>query len=85
MIELDRLDVRDRRGRRLYGAGVAVAGLVMVGLGGAFAHLLWRSVEPKAELLTTVVTILAVIPAILLGLRLFWGGVRSAVDRKGLG
>ncbi len=85
MSDEDRLDTRDRRGRRFYGVGVAIAGLVLVGAGGAFAHMIWRSVDPKTELLVTVATVLVVIPAVLLGLRLLWGGLRSAIDRDGLG
>lgn len=85
MSEEDRLDARDRRGRRFYGGGVALAGLAMVGLGGAVAFMIWRSVDPKTELLAIVATILVVIPAVLFGLRLLWGGLRSAINRDGLG
>lgn len=85
MTEEDRLDARDRRNRRLYGAGVAIAGLVLVGLGGAIARALWRDVGPKTELIAFVGTILVVIPAVLLGLRLLWGGLRSAINRAGHG
>jgi hypothetical protein len=56
-----------------------------MGVGTGFAHMIWRSVDPKTELLAILATVLAVIPAVLLGLRLFWGGLRSAIDRDGLG
>ena len=47
--------------------------------------MIWRSIDPKTELLAILATILMVIPAVLMGLRLLWGGLRSAINKDGIG